>query len=303
MGAPRPRISVIIPTYNRRADVVRAVMSVLEQTLAPHQVIVVDDGSTDDTEQAVRSLPEPVLYVRKENGGVSSARNLGFKHVSGDYVCLLDSDDRWAPDWLETATSAIQRTPGAAAAACTQLALVDPEGRSLGVRNSNGLASGGVVLLPKLMLGGIMGSNLCLRTELLADVGEFDPMLRTGEDMDFALRVAALTRIAAVERPLIYVTHSLVSLSKHVDTGNRLRVYDQFERRFPGLALRHHKDIQSARVDATLGYVRDLIWDRRLSEARSRVRESWQLRPTWAAFVLGVKIELLSLVAKRNRAP
>jgi len=293
-----PKVSVVIPTYNRAGDVVRAVRSALSQTIPPHQVIVVDDGSTDDTEAVVKALPAPVVYVRKDNGGVSSARNLGFQHVTGDFVALLDSDDQWEARWLEVATLAVQRHPGAGAALSTRVWIVGPDGTKLRLRQLKGRSIDGLMPLEQLMEGGAMGSNLLIRTSVLRQVGDFDATLKTGEDIDYALRLVATASIVSVEEPLVLVTHSVVSLSKSIDTGNRLRVYDKFERLFPELAAEHKVILRQSRANATLGYALDLTVDRQLAKARSRAVESWRYQPSFAAAKQLGKIALLQ-VAKR----
>lgn len=292
----KPKVSVVIPTYNRACDVVRAVKSALAQTLVPHQIIVVDDGSTDDTEAAVRALPAPVEYIRQKNGGVSSARNLAFRSVTGDFVALLDSDDYWEARWLETATRSIVAMSGAGAACCTCSRSVMPDGRELSPPRQTDERK--VLGLPDLMLGGMMGSNVVVRTEVLKEVGDFDASLQTGEDIDFALRVAAITTIVPVAEPLVNVTFTPGSLSKSIDTGNRLRVYERFERQFPELVCQHARAFRDARVKATLGYARDLMWARQFPAATQRLRESWSYGPSWEAAVLRVKLALLTIKSR-----
>lgn len=93
--APQPSVSVVIPSYNRGHCIADTLRSVLAQTLAPSEVIVVDDGSSDDTPAVLAGFGPPVRYVRKPNGGVSSARNEGIRQAQGDFIALLDADDLW----------------------------------------------------------------------------------------------------------------------------------------------------------------------------------------------------------------
>lgn len=96
-----PLVSVVIPTYNRAALLCEAVDSVLQQTYRNIEVIVVDDGSTDDTRAVMEKYGDKVRYSRRPNAGVNAARNLGFKQARGEYIALLDSDDLWAPYKLD----------------------------------------------------------------------------------------------------------------------------------------------------------------------------------------------------------
>lgn len=94
-------VSVIIPTFNRADVICNAVDSVLSQTYAPVELIVVDDGSTDNTPDLLRQYGADVHYIRKPNGGVADARNVGFQHAKGAYIAYLDSDDCWLPEKLD----------------------------------------------------------------------------------------------------------------------------------------------------------------------------------------------------------
>lgn len=94
-------ISVVIPAFNAAKDIARAIESCLKQTLPPIEILVVDDGSSDDTAAVVSAFAEPVRLLRKENGGPASARNLGIGVARGDWIALLDADDEWHPEKLE----------------------------------------------------------------------------------------------------------------------------------------------------------------------------------------------------------
>ena len=112
-----PNVSVIIPTFNRAHLIEESVSSVLAQTLKPTEVIVVDDGSNDKTWDILKNLgfslsdsqENTLRYLYKENGGVSSARNVGIELSSSEYVALLDSDDQWKPTKLEAQLSSLER--------------------------------------------------------------------------------------------------------------------------------------------------------------------------------------------------
>ena len=107
----RTSISVVIPTYNRAELVLRALRSVLAQTRPAEQVIVVDDGSTDDTGPLVRIQFGSVDYLAQENRGVSAARNRGIEVATGEWIALLDSDDEWLPEKLERQMACLEQEP------------------------------------------------------------------------------------------------------------------------------------------------------------------------------------------------
>ena len=97
-----PKVSVIIPTYNRSKIVKDAICSVLDQTESDLEIIVVDDGSTDDTHSIVSGISDDrVFYFFKTNGGPAGARNLGLSKAKGEYIAFLDSDDFWPENYIE----------------------------------------------------------------------------------------------------------------------------------------------------------------------------------------------------------
>jgi glycosyltransferase involved in cell wall biosynthesis len=105
-------ISVVIPLYNKGSTVLRAIESVLSQTLKPTEIIVVDDGSTDGSGELVTRMNDPsIILIRQENAGVSAARNLGIKASKSDWIGFLDADDIWMPEFLETMESLNRKYP------------------------------------------------------------------------------------------------------------------------------------------------------------------------------------------------
>jgi glycosyltransferase involved in cell wall biosynthesis len=112
LNAGHPRISVVISLYNKQAYVERAVASVLQSAYPAHEVIVVDDGSTDDGPQRVSAMGDPrVRVIKQPNAGVSAARNRGISEATGDYVAFLDADDYWTPEYLPAIADLIARFP------------------------------------------------------------------------------------------------------------------------------------------------------------------------------------------------
>lgn len=106
-----PTISVVIPAYNAATVIEEALDSVLAQTLAPHEVIVVDDGSTDNTIPVVEKYASSVKLLRQSNGGAAAARNTGIQAATGEWVAFLDADDTWAPEKLEKQAAYIAKHP------------------------------------------------------------------------------------------------------------------------------------------------------------------------------------------------
>ena len=180
-------VSVIIPAYNQGHFLAEAVDSVLAQTYADVEVIVVDDGSTDNTAEVAQAYQDPrVRYVYKENGGLSSARNEGLRHAQGDFISYLDSDDCFLPEKLTILLGALADTPELGFVA-GQAIPVDEHGNHVGKRFETPLPSD----LRELLLGNPLhvGSVLVRRT-WQDQVGFFDETLRSYEDWDMWLRLA-----------------------------------------------------------------------------------------------------------------
>ncbi len=104
------KISVIIPTYNRATQILGAVMSALAQSLKPFEVLVIDDGSTDQTAEVLAPVMDQIRYIKSPNGGVSAARNRGIREAEGEWIAFLDSDDTWVASKLERQWSALTHT-------------------------------------------------------------------------------------------------------------------------------------------------------------------------------------------------
>jgi glycosyltransferase involved in cell wall biosynthesis len=106
------KISVVMPLYNKRGTIIRALNSVFNQTYLPNEIVVVNDGSTDGSEQIIAKLSNPLIKLfHQSNGGVSSARNKGIEESKGDWIAFLDADDEWMPEYLETIKSLSEKFP------------------------------------------------------------------------------------------------------------------------------------------------------------------------------------------------
>jgi glycosyltransferase involved in cell wall biosynthesis len=199
-----PKVSVVIPTYNRSHYVLGAMESVLGQSLGDLELIVVDDGSTDDTASAVRGVADPrVRLLPRRNGGLQAALNQGFAVARGVYWARLDDDDLWAPDMLETTVGVLERRPDVGLVYAKSRAM-DESGRPLRFTfGSRGRYPDDP--LRSLLASCCFGHHTTLtRRECFTDVGPFDEALRSCEDWDFFLRVARRHTVAFTDRVLSY---------------------------------------------------------------------------------------------------
>ncbi|MBI5582840.1 MAG: glycosyltransferase [Deltaproteobacteria bacterium] len=197
-----PLISVIIPTYNRAPLVVEAVDSVLAQSCRDFELIVIDDGSTDDTEARLALLRGRLHYLRQERSGVSAARNRGLALASGEWVAFLDSDDLWLPRKLELQTDFLARHPEAEI--CQTEEIWIRNGRRVNPRLRHAKPAGDI-FEPSLALCLVSPSAVMLRKSLLATLGPgpFDPQLPACEDYDLWLRIACRKPVFLIEEALV----------------------------------------------------------------------------------------------------
>jgi glycosyltransferase involved in cell wall biosynthesis len=194
------KVSVIIPTYNRAHLLPESVGSVLSQGYESVEVVVVDDGSTDNTEEVVRSLGERVIYIRQKNSGASAARNYGVLCSSGEYVQFLDSDDVLLPTCIEKLAAALDANPDCGAAYCGWHEMDRPGHVS---RSSPLDRPSGDVFVEMATQYLCIVHSMIVRRESLAASGLFDTSLRMYEDMDFNVRIAAHHRFVFVPEHLV----------------------------------------------------------------------------------------------------
>ena len=190
-----PLVSVIIPAYNSQATLADAVASVLAQSLGDFELIVIDDGSSDDTLAIARSFSDARIEVvaAPHSGLPAVARNLGLQVASGEYVAFLDSDDTWQPTKLERQLALFSASPEVGAVHCGAVYLVsdEPDAVPLSWRLANP-APPARVLAELLRRNTIYTPSMVVRRALLERVGGFDPdpRLRGPEDLDLWLRLA-----------------------------------------------------------------------------------------------------------------
>lgn len=193
-------VSVIIPTYNRRAVLGRALDSVLAQTRPADEIIVVDDGSSDGTVDYVRQQYPDVHCEVQDNQGVSAARNAGIDKAEGDWIALLDSDDAWLPDKLERQLAALGQQPDTPLVHCDEIWIRN------GVRVNpmrKHAKSGGDIFLNCLPLCAISPSAALLHRQRLQELGGFDESLPACEDYDLWLRLCSQDSVLYVDEQLV----------------------------------------------------------------------------------------------------
>jgi glycosyltransferase involved in cell wall biosynthesis len=288
-----PTVSVIIPAYNAARYLADTLQSALNQTLGDTEVIVVDDGSKDDTASVARSFPA-VKYVHQANAGVSAARNKGAAHASGEFLAFLDSDDLWHPDKLRQQVMALRQHPESV---FSRTEAVDDPARLTEIVHGTPREDAPHVLIPdfhaSFLVPYLTTSTVMVRREAFEEAGGFDTRLRIAEDVDFYLRVLIRRpQVVKLTQPLVYKRPVPGSLGDDSVAGYHqlLQVYDSFLARHP-----QARDVVGA------GRIRQAYHKLHLDLARSHLwigenRQAWQA--AWAARQHGRLGASLPLMAK-----
>jgi glycosyltransferase involved in cell wall biosynthesis len=196
------RLSVVIPDFNHTRYLDGAIRSVLDQTEPPGELIVVDDGSTDGCEDAVKKYGDRVRYLRQENQGLAAARNAGLGAARGGLVGLLDADDRWRPTFCAEMSRLAASHPSAAAYYCQAQTMDDHERRLPQV--VGGPAVPAEALYHRLLRANfIIPSTVVLRRDVVVAAGMFDATLRSCEDWDLWLRLLPAHTIVGLDACLV----------------------------------------------------------------------------------------------------
>jgi len=206
----RGTVSVVIPTYNRAREVCRAVESALQQTRAPLEVIVADDGSTDGTEQALAGYGGPVRYLRIPHSGLPArARNAGIAEARGDYIAFLDSDDAWLVAKLERQAAVLDANPEVGLVSANALLVKGDGDEPSGAYLPDDRATGEFCLADLLYTNFVITSTAVARRSVLLGGFDEDRRLRAIEDYDLWLRMSLVSRVHYIAEPLaIYRDHS-----------------------------------------------------------------------------------------------
>jgi len=230
-------ISVVIPVYNREGFIARALDSVLAQTLRPLEVIVVDDGSCDNTPKILESYHDKIHVITQENAGVSAARNSGIKAAKGTWICLLDSDDVWHHDKLKLQRAYHDKHP----------TIMISHTAEKWIRNDKEIKQKahhdkpeGWCFEENLPFCKIAPSTIMIAQEVFEKVGYFDEGLEVCEDYDLWLRVLRAYEIGLVHEALV---------TKYAGHENQLSFKYHSMDTFRIEALLKHRDLASVRAE------------------------------------------------------
>ena len=286
-GRARPLVSVIIPAFNAARFIAETLTSAQAQTWPDLEIIVVDDGSTDDTAaivEAAAATDPRITLIRQANAGVAAARNAAIAAAKGDYVAPLDADDLWHPENISAQVAALERAGPGTAVAYAWHVRIDAAGRICG-NGPRVLVEEGAAALARVVERDFIGngSSTVIRRGCILEVGGYDPTLRArqGEDCeDVALTIALAERwnFAPVPRRLVgYRQHgaSMSRKSEQMRRSHHLVIADlqtRHPRRFAaslraGRAFRHASLLAIALLHGKFRFIKDAAKRARLAEA------------------------------------
>ena len=275
----------MIPAYNRRSYIRESLDSIFAQTFRDFEVIVVDDGSTDGTEEVLASYADRIQLLRQDNRGPSAARNLGVRHARGRWIAFQDSDDLSTPDHLEFLFGFVERNPDYGMVFANGGYLKGPEhGRETIVpRNrSRRVAAKGVTLRDLFEEGIFRVQTSLIAKSALEAVGGFDESICIGEDMDLAMRIWMRYPVAYLDKVVfLYRRHAgnLVG-NNELRLLENIRVIEKLVRESP----RAREIVGPARIARRIAYryyrLAKSYWKRGEREkARAAIRQAVSLRP------------------------
>ena len=195
-----PLVSVIIPTYNRGWTLKETILSVLAQTYEDFELILVDDGSTDNTPAILSEFQDKIVVIRQENAGVSAARNQGVSRAGGKFIAFLDSDDLWMPEKLSVQTDFLVSHPE------IRICQTDEIWIRNGVRihpKKYHQKPSGDIYIPSLSLCLVSPSAVMMERDFFNRMGGFDESLPACEDYDFWLRIGCRYPVHLIPQPLV----------------------------------------------------------------------------------------------------
>ena len=230
-----PFFSIILPTYNREKHLKAAINSVLAQSYTNWELIIVDDGSTDDSKNIIKtiSINEPrVKYIYQENQERSVARNNGIKHSNGDFICFLDSDDEYGDNHLESLLDKIESTKNKFGLFCTDATVFENDMKLFDTvlkkpSNTN--------LQSFLFYYSLIPDRVCIKREILDEL-MFDPEIKISEDTDLWVR------IVCKYPQLILTNEATINYKKHNENSVNYKHYNAYSERKKTLQKLLHKN-------------------------------------------------------------
>lgn len=293
----KPSISVIIPAYNAERTIITTIESVLSQTYSDFELIVINDGSTDNTLNLINEIKDRRLKVHSfQNAGLPTARNRGIKLATGGFISFIDADDLWTPDKLEKQLEALQSRPDAGVA-YSWTVLIDESGKFLSATDRIHFDRN---VYNHLLVKNFItsGSNVLIRTEAIKTVGLFDPALNSAADWDYWIRLARKCDFALVPRYQILYRVWSKSMSHDIESivSKNLKAIDRAFLAAPvEMQQLKSKSLSIANQYFTFLYLNHKPNSNWLNNAFEKLKESIRLYP-WIIFEKITQSQILTIL-------
>jgi glycosyltransferase involved in cell wall biosynthesis len=213
----KPGVSVVIPAYNYAHYLPRTLDSILKQDYPNVEIVVVDDGSTDNTREIVASYGDKIRYVYQQNAGLSAARNTGIKEAKFEYLGFIDADDEWRPTLISRIMGAFQRLPGEFAIVACHYDYIDADSKPLPVKNLIPIEEREFNCRDFILKTRFTSSSAIITRKAFDTCGTYDVTLRSSEDRDIWIRIASKFRVYIVGERLSLIRRHPHNMSKHAD--------------------------------------------------------------------------------------
>lgn len=283
-----PKVSVIIPSYNATRFVKTTIDSVLAQTFQDFEIVVVDDGSTDNTKEVLQDYGDKIRYLYKENGGVSKARNYGIENAVGKYIAFLDADDVWMPEKLEKQVELLEANEEIGLCyAATQK--VDEELNYLSSISANAYKDYTESLLLNLNIVAGSCSSAMVRRDIISQTDGFDSKFSTYADWEMWLRLSLLTKFAPINEELVKYRIVAGSMSSKPEVTKRdaLGVLEKFFN-LPNLPEKYKRLKNKAFSNNLMIVSGEFLHNRNFGESLSCMWQGLKLYPQNIARPLGM---------------
>ena len=275
------KVSIVIPTYNRAHLIEPAIRSILKQTHSEWELLIVDDGSTDNTDAVIEQYLRDarVKYIKKENSGAAESRNVGVANATADVITFLDSDDEAEPHWLQTMTGRMEQD--GADVVCCGLSRYDANGKVVDVKmpkKQSALFNG---VTCKITNGG----SFMMKRYIFDAIGGYDKDLRAGQHTELAMRLVPYVEAKGLKISNIY--ESLIRINIH--EGDRIRT--NYKAKYLGSSHTYHKHYNlfkksknaKSRFEGIIAFNAYKLGY--LSEARTYAWKSFMTKPTVKDFL------------------
>jgi len=210
-------VSVVIPAYNYAGYLPFAVDSALAQNYSPLEIILVDDGSTDNTAEVAARYGDRIRYIYQPNAGLCAARNTGIQAASHSFVAFLDADDVWLPDMVRCAMMVFSRQGGDTALVACIHDYIDANGHPLSIRRLFPDGDREITTRDILLSTRFAPSSVIARREVFEICGNFDTTLRSSEDRDMWIRITTRYRAHRQSQALVHIRRHGANMSRHAD--------------------------------------------------------------------------------------